>query len=158
MTLSADPYPGEPATTTAGRRQLGSFATYSEAQHLVDRLSDSGFDVSAVTIVGSDLRTVEQVTGRLTTARAALYGAGAGAWWGLFVGLLLGLFTTAFWGPLLTGLLVGVLFGALSGAVAHAATRGKRDFSSVQGLQAGRYEVLVTEQLAADAERALARR
>lgn len=154
---SADPYPGDPATTSSGRRQLGSFASYAEAQRLVDQLSDAGFDVSALSIVGCDLRSVEQVTGRVTTAKAALYGAGVGAWWGLFVGLLLGLFSTSFWGPLITGLLIGVLFGAVMGAAAHAAMRGQRDFSSVKGLVADRYEVLVADELAVEAERLVRR-
>ncbi len=33
-------------------------------------------------IVGTGLRTVEEVTGRMTKGRAALFGAGTGAWFG----------------------------------------------------------------------------
>jgi hypothetical protein len=57
----------------------------------VDRLSDSGFPVEHLQIVG--IRTVEQVTGRMTTGKAALYGAGSGAWLGILTGLIFGLFT-----------------------------------------------------------------
>src|ERR687886_249582 len=73
--------------------------------------------VDEVEIVGSDLHLVEHVTGRLTTARAAMAGAGSGAWFGLFVGLLVGLFTTGptWLGLVLGGAAIGALWGALFG-------------------------------------------
>jgi hypothetical protein len=124
---------------------VGSYATYPEAQRAVDRLSDQGFPVEHAQIVGLDLRLVEQVTGRLTKARAALAGAATGAWFGLFIGLLVGLFTTGpeWLGLVLGGVLIGAFWGALFGFVAHWATGGKRDFASLRGLQADRYEVRV---------------
>lgn len=51
---------------------VASYASYEEAQRAVDRLSDRGFPVENADIVGSDLRLVEHITGRLTTGRAAL--------------------------------------------------------------------------------------
>jgi hypothetical protein len=139
-----------PAATSI-RRQVGVYENYVEAQQVVDRLSDAGFPVDKVAIVGCDLRLVEQVTGRLTTGRAAGLGAAGGAWWGLFVGLLLGVFTVSFVAPVLVGLVLGALFGAGTGALAHAALRGRRDFTSVQTLAADRYEVLVEEEAADEA-------
>ena len=53
-------------------RTLTHVTDYTEAERLVDRLSDAGFPVERVRIVGIDVYSVEQVTGRLTTARAAL--------------------------------------------------------------------------------------
>jgi hypothetical protein len=142
-------------STTAPRagRSVAGYATYDEAQRAVDRLADSGFPVENVDIIGSDLRLVEHVTGRLTTGRAALAGAGAGAWFGVFLGLLVGLFTTGpTWvGLLLGGLLIGAAWGAALGFFAHWATGGRRDFSSERGLVAGRYEVVVAD---AEAEQA----
>lgn len=153
-TPGADVYPGD-RPAAASRHTLGTFAGYADAQRLVDQLSDAGFDVQTLTIVGCDLRSVEHVTGRLTTGRAALYGAGAGAWWGLFVGLLLAVFSTTVLAPLLTALVVGALFGAGFGAAGHAALRGRRDFTSVRTLEADRYEVLVTADAADRARQAL---
>ena len=101
-----------------GGVQVGSFDSYEQAQAAVDYLSDQKFAVENVTIIGSDLRQVEQVTGRLTMGRAIAAGAAGGAWWGLFVGLLLGIFSTdgAGWiGSVLSGLLVGLVFGAIFG-------------------------------------------
>src|SRR3954452_1615718 len=77
-----------------GGVQVGSYDGYEQAQAAVDYLSDEKFPVENVTIIGSDLRQIETVTGRLTTGRAVGAGAAAGAWWGLFVGLLLGIFST----------------------------------------------------------------
>jgi hypothetical protein len=39
-----------------------AYATYDEAQRAVDRLSDEGFPVADVDVIGSDLHLVEHVT------------------------------------------------------------------------------------------------
>jgi hypothetical protein len=129
----------------ADKETVASFATYAEAQRAVDALSDAGFPVESVDIVGHDVRLVERVTGRLTNARAAGAGAASGAWFGLFIGLLVGLFTTGpeWIGLMLGGLLIGAFWGAVFGFVAHWLTRGQRDFASVSSLVAGRYDVIV---------------
>jgi hypothetical protein len=80
--------------------------------------------VDEVEIVGSDLHLVEHVTGRLTTARAAMAGAGNGAWFGLFVGLLVVLFTT---GPAWLGLVLGgAAIGAAGGCPLRLFRTGRR--------------------------------
>ena len=124
---------------------LREYPSYVEAQALVDRLSDSGFPVQHVRIIGTDMHSVEQVTGRLTNARGALHGAGGGAWFGLMIGLLLSVFTvgTGLLVTLLVSLAIGAFWGALFGLVAHWSTRGRRDFSSVRGLVAEHYTVEV---------------
>lgn len=122
-----------------------TYTTYAEAQKAVDFLSDQGFPVQHVNIIGSDLRMVENVVGRLTRGRAALAGAGSGAWFGLFVGLLLSLFApegTSSWALILAGILYGVLFGAIFGFVGHALTGGRRDFTSRSKIVSSRYDVM----------------
>jgi hypothetical protein len=143
-----------------GGVQVGSYDTYEQAQAAVDHLSDEKFPVENVTIVGSDLKMVETVTGRLTTGRAVAAGAAGGAWWGLFVGLLLGIFSTdgGDWiGSVLTGLIVGLVFGAAFGGMGYAATRGRRDFTSTSKITAGRYDVMCNPANAEDARAQLAR-
>ncbi|USX54993.1 general stress protein [Lentzea sp. HUAS12] len=132
---------------------LASFPDYLGAQRLVDRMSDDGFPVESVRIIGDGVRTVEQVTGRLTRGRAALAGAASGAWFGVFIGLLFGLFTTgtAWVWFVLISLVVGAFWGAVFGFVAHWSTRGRRDFASVMTLQAKRYEVHVDRARVAEA-------
>ena len=124
---------------------IATYATYQEAQAAVDKLSDADFPVQNVQIVGLDLRSIEQVTGRVTTGRAALAGAASGAWFGLFIGLLVGLFTRGpeWIGLMIGGLLIGAFWGAVFGFIAHWATRGQRDFSSLRTTVADRYELRV---------------
>jgi hypothetical protein len=123
---------------------IASYDSYPQAQAAVDRLSDEGFPVQYLDILGSDLRLVERVTGRLTTTRAALAGGLSGAWLGLFVGLLLGLFTSGHaWVWLLAaGVLCGGLAGAGLGFAAHSLTRGQRDFASTRSLIAQKYDLI----------------
>ncbi|WP_431041599.1 general stress protein [Streptomyces sp. P1-3] len=142
MSSTADAGGFNPITTAWNT--VAHYATYEDAQEAVDRLSDEGFPVEHIDIVGSDLRMVEHVTGRLTKGRAAAAGAASGAWFGLFIGLLVGLFTTGptWLGLILGGLLIGAFWGAAFGYVTHAATGGHRDFSSTRTLVASRYDVV----------------
>lgn len=137
------------------RRTLAVVERYEDAQAIVDRLADSGFPVDHVMIVGRDLRFEERVTGRLNGWRAALGGLGSG----LAVGALLGLLFGALFSPDGVSLLavivywavVGALLGTLFAVLTYALTGGRRDFTSVAGVTAGRYEVLADEAVADDA-------
>jgi hypothetical protein len=143
-----------------GGVQIGSYDSYEQAQAAVDYLSDQKFPVQSVTIVGTDLRMIEKVVGRLTWGRVLAAGAAGGAWWGLFVGLLLGIFTAtggAWIRVVLAGLVIGLLFGMLFAAVGYAATRGRRDFSSVSSIVASRYDILCDPARADEARALLAR-
>ena len=74
---------------------VGVFVSYPEAQKAVDTLSDAGFPVQNCLIVGTDLRQLERVTGRLTWGRVLMGGVLSGLWFGLFVGFVLSIFTTS---------------------------------------------------------------
>src|SRR6266540_4549404 len=142
---------GTPATPDrAGTREavpsvmLATYPDYALAQRLVDYLSDNKFPVERTAIVGTDLRLVETVLGRMTIGRAALAGAASGAWFGLFIGFLFTLFSTSSWfAVLIAALFIGAVWGAIFGAIAHALTGGRRDFTSRSTLQAGEYAVTV---------------
>lgn len=135
---AADPGLGKAMVTVA------SYPDYEAAQRAVDFLSDNKFPVEHTAIVGTGLSLVENVLGRMTTGKAALAGLASGAWFGLFIGLLLSIFTPRHWlAPILAGLLIGAVWGAIFGAIAHAATRGRRDFTSRSSLQATEYAVSV---------------
>jgi hypothetical protein len=143
-----------------GGVQVGSYDSYEQAQAAVDYLADEKFPVENVTIIGTDLRMIETVTGRLTMGRAIAAGAAGGAWWGLFVGLLLGIFSTsggAWIGSVLGGLVIGLAFGAAFGWMGYAATRGRRDFTSTSKIVASRYDVMCQPARAEDARALLAR-
>ena len=149
---------GDTPAAAGAKTTVASYDSYREAERAVDYLSDSGFPVERVAIVGTGLKTVEQVMGRLTTGRAALMGAGQGAMIGLLFGLLFGLFFEgpAFFGVVLYGLIAGAIFGAIFGAIGQAAQGGRRDFASVRGMQAERYEVQVDHEPSAQAKQLLA--
>jgi hypothetical protein len=133
-----------PAEPVGEQVSLGSYTTYDEAQRVVDYLADHDFEVETTQIIGSDLRMVEQVTGRLTWARAVLSGAASGAWFGVFVGLLLSiLHTTTLLVAMAWGLGWGVVFGGVFAAVGYAMTGGRRDFTSLSMTVPSRFEVLV---------------
>lgn len=131
-------------------QSLGVYDDYAAAQRAVDHLADQGFPVENCLIVGTDLKQLERITGRLTTGRVALGGVLSGAWLGLFVGFIFALFgeenVTAL---VVSTALFGALFGLIWALVGYAATRGRRDFSSVSMIVATRYEVLVEHKYAA---------
>lgn len=139
-------------------QSLGTYDQYAEAQKAVDYLSDNAFPVENCLIVGTDLKQIERVTGRLTTGRVAAAGAASGAWLGLFIGLIFGLFsdkndwlTTVF-----STVAMGLAFGLVWTLIGYAATRGQRDFSSVKQVVATKYEVLVEHKHLAKAQELLA--
>ncbi len=140
--------------------RIGTYLTYAEAQRAVDYLSDNKFPVENTTIIGSELRMIEHITGRLTWGRAAVAGAASGAWFGLFVGLLLGLFAPG-GRELLTLVLFGLLFGAgfglIFGLIGYAATRGQRDFTSKSQVVASTYDVMCLPGHAQAAQELLAK-
>ncbi len=142
------------------RRTIVTYRSYAEAQRAVDYLSDQNFPVERVAIVAEGLRFVEQVTGRLGYWQAALNGALSGAVVGALFGFVFGLLSLI--APLVSALylaLWGIIFGALIGAVigliVYAFSGGQRDFTSVRGMQAERYNVMVDEEVAGEAERIL---
>ncbi len=139
-------------------QSLGVYDKYVDAQKAVDYLSDNEFPVQNCLIVGTELRQVERVTGRLTWSRVLVGGAASGAWLGLLIGLLLSIFTekNSFLSIVLVGLSFGLVFGIVSAALGYAATRGQRDFSSVQKVVATKYEVLVEHKHLAAGQELLA--
>ena len=138
---------------------LGTYEKYDDAQKAVDYLSDNQFAVENCMIVGTDLRQVERVTGRLTRGRVAGAGALSGMWMGLFVGLIFALFdqkNSTTWAVLAT-VAFGAVFGVVWAMLGYAATKGRRDFTSVSQVVATRYEVLVEHKLAEQGRALLAK-
>ncbi len=138
---------------------LGVYEQYVKAQQAVDYLADQGFPVQNMEIVGTELRSIERVTGRLTRDKIAAAGALSGAWIGLFVGIAFSLFSNRNqFGFLLTTPLLGAVFGLAWSQLGYSTlTRhGARDFASVNQVVATKYEVLVEHKHAARAHELLA--
>lgn len=139
-------------------QSLAVYDDYDAAQRTVDFLADEKFPVEQCMIVGTDLKRIERITGRLTTGRVALGGIVSGVWLGLFVGLVFSIFTEE--NPLaviLSTVVIGAGFGVVMALVGYALSGGHRDFSSVSAVVATRYEVLVEHKVAGQARELLAK-
>lgn len=150
MSTPQNPPAGSTGLALEFPMSLGVHDRYEDAQKAVDFLSDHQFPVENCMIVGTDLRQVERVTGRLTTGRVAVGGLLSGVWLGLFVGLVLSFVVDDSGVAVIASTAVfGALFGVIWALVGYAATRGRRDFTSVSQVVATRYEVLVEHKHAA---------
>lgn len=138
--------------------ELASFDSYLKAQEAVDALSDAEFPVQHTSIIGTNLKMVERIIGRLTLTRASMAGAGTGAWLGLMYGILMWIvLPDGAVAALAAGLLVGVIMGALFGAVSYMFTQGKRDFTSSSQVVAAHYAVICEPEHANAAREILAK-
>jgi hypothetical protein len=138
---------------------LAVYDGYPQAQSVVDYLADHEFPVQNVVIVGTELKSVERITGRLTHGKVALAGTISGLWIGLFVGIAFDLFSTKNQlGFLITTPILGALFGLIWSQLGfRAATRGgTRDFASVSQVVATKYEVLVEHRFVDQARQLVA--
>jgi len=125
-------------------RSVAVYDTYEDASKAVDYLVDHQFPVERLAIVGTDLKSVERVTGRLSWGKVLVSGGIGGVMWGLALAVLLWLFVPghSIVNYVLWGVLFGVVYGMLASAVQYAMTRGQRDFSSQTAVIATHYEVM----------------
>jgi hypothetical protein len=136
---------------------VASFGDYGQAQAAVDSLAKADFPVKSVSIVGSDLKSVENVTGTMSYGKSALAGALSGLWVGLFFGLLLVLLSPGTATPLFVGAsaLIGAGFGMFFNIAVYSLRRRRRDYTSVMQVVASSYSVMVDPELANRARNAL---
>jgi hypothetical protein len=150
--------PELPPPAPGTRRTITSYAGYAEAERAVEWLVEHGFPVQRGAIVGTGLRSVEQLSGRMSARRAALLGVGPGILIGALGALLAGIFP---WDSgsaemLVYAVGVGALLGSLSGALLHQAlSGGRREFLSTSRIEAERYDLQVDEDSAQEARRLL---
>ena len=131
-----------------GRGAIGetvaSFPTYEGAQKAVSALVAADVPARDIAIVGSGLRSVERVTGKLGYATAARSGAINGLLLGLFFSAIFVLGNSAVPVSAFIGVLfVGVALGMLLSIGGYAIVRRRRDFASVTQVIADHYEVTV---------------
>lgn len=131
-----------------GRSEVGetvaSYPSYEAAQKAVSTLIAADVPARDIAIVGSGLRSIERITGKLGYATAARSGAVNGILLGLFFSALFLLGNdkappSAFVGVLLVGVALGMLFSL----GAYAVIRRRKDFASVMQVIADHYEVTV---------------
>lgn len=134
---------------------VADFKQYTDALAYVDNLIKNNFPAGAVAIVGSDLRTVERLRGKITYARMALGGAVTGSWMGLAFGLIFGGQTnpdgSSMFGavdPLASSMVIGAGLGMLFNVVRYSLARNKKSFVSQSTVVASKYQIQVPAGLA----------
>ncbi|MBO9522170.1 MAG: hypothetical protein J7518_11590 [Nocardioidaceae bacterium] len=156
--MPAAPQPWSRAFKLEFPQSLATYDDYPAAQRTVDFLSDEHFPVENCMIVGTDLKQVERITGRLSYGRVAMAGALSGLWLGVFVGVIFALFDSENqFARIVTTAILGAMFGIIWAVAGFAATRGQRDFASVSAVVATKYEVLVEHKHLAQAQQLLAK-
>jgi len=131
-----------------GRDEVGekiaSFPTYEQAQKAVSSLIAGEVPARDIAIVGSGLRSVERITGRLGYATAARSGALNGLMLGLLFAFIFVLGQPTVQISLFVGvLLVGMALGMLLSLGTYSIVRRRRDFASVMQVVADHYDVCV---------------
>jgi len=120
MTPEASPE----TTTSIEASVIAVYSDHESAERAVKLLSEQGFPMNNLSIVGRDFQITENPVGFLTPGYLMKQGAGTGAWVGGLFGLLMG---AAFLvlpgvGPMVVaGPLAAALLGGLEGALAGAA-------------------------------------
>jgi hypothetical protein len=129
----------------AGTVPVATFAALGDVQDALASLADAGLPIERATVVGSDLRLVEKVAGRMTSLRAAGYGTVAGAWLGALIAAFAAIFTGTSFGAVLSmlfgGIMLGGLFGAVFGLVAYRFAGPRDGITANVSLVASRYEL-----------------
>lgn len=139
-------------------QSVGVYDSYVQVQAAVDFLADAKFAVQNLAIVGTDLKSVERVTGRRNWGTVLLRGVQSGVSTGLMVTLILW-FLQPQTNPLVLlpgALLIGILIGMAFAGIGYAAARGKRDFNSISQTLAASYQLLCEHKVAAQARELLA--
>ncbi|MFM5905576.1 MAG: general stress protein [Micrococcales bacterium] len=145
---------------------VAEFNNYGAAVDCVDQLIRHEFPAPMVAIVGSDLKTVERVRGKLSYGRVALSGAITGSWLGLIFGLFFGsagtdatasaaqatsMTTFSVGSAIVIGAGLGMLFNVLR----FSMSRNRHEFMSASSVVAASYQVLVPEAMQDQARNAI---
>ena len=126
---------------------LASFSDYQQAVSYVEKLIENDFPAKFVSIIGTDLKTVETIKGKLGYGRVSMSGALTGSWLGMFFGLIFGVTGAGTEQVLINNVLAGIVIGAgigmLINIVRFSVTKNRRGFVSAQTVVAKQYEVVV---------------
>ena len=144
-------YPTVPRGT-----EVATYENYQAAVAAIDQLVEKEFPVEKVSIIGSELRSIERVTSGLSYPKAALSGLASGVWFGLFIGLIM-----IIWNPnnslnyLFAALALGAGFGIISGVATYAFSRRYKNYQSTNAVIATKYTIIVDADVAGQAQRIL---
>ncbi len=136
---------------------IASFDNYAAAVDCVDQLIRHDFPAPMVAIVGSDLRSVERVRGKLSYGTLAFRGLITGSWLGLLFSLFIPVPTSGSVG-VTTGaaIVIGAGLGMLFNILRFTFSRNRHEFSSTSAVIAATYDVVVPHPMAQQAKNAMA--
>lgn len=149
---------GGKAAMSAGDvgQTVAGYSTYEAAQKAVSTLIAAEIPARHIAIVGSGLRSVERVTGRLGYATAARSGAVNGLLLGLLFAAVLVIGSPTLPITVFVGVLfVGIALGMLLSLTTYSLVRKRRDYASVIQVVADHYDVTVPASDLARARAAL---
>lgn len=156
MTMNQPAPSSRAALKLARPMSVAIYDEYSDAAHAVDYLADRQFPVEKLAIVGTDLKSIEKVTGNITWGKVLLSGFLQGFMWAGMFALFMWLFMPGM--SLVNALLIGMagfgLVGMAMAAIQYRMRGGERDYTSTTQIIATHYEVLA-EAEAADRARHL---
>jgi len=129
---------------------IAVYNSYQDAQHAVDYLADQRFPVQNLSIVGTDLKSFERITGGLTWGKVLSSAAMTGVSWALMMSIFLWLFipNVNLLALVLIALVGFVGMNMLVAAIGYRTTGGRRDFTSNIQIIATHYEVLGEAEVA----------
>lgn len=125
--------------------EVASYGSYEEALAALEVLASNDFEVEQVSVVGTDLYSVERIMGRVTWARAVSSAVMNGALWGAMIGIVLSINqgNTMVWVG--ACMLAGAFMTACLSTSLFFMRRRRRDFYSQSQVVAGRYAVIIAK-------------
>lgn len=125
-------------------RPVAQFTKQERAQEAVRKLIDGGVTPNSISIEGTGVTTVEQVTGKLSFATAARSGAINGALFGIFFGAFVLMSTPNAPIQLPLGvLLIAIALGIVLNLGLFGVTRKRRSYASSSQIVASSYTLKV---------------
>lgn len=130
--------------------EVASYGSYEEALAALEVLASNDFEVEQVSVVGTDLYSVERIMGRVTWARAVSSAVMNGALWGAMIGIVLSINqgNTMVWVG--ACMLAGAFITACLSTSLFFMRRRRRDFYSQSQVVAGRYAVIIAKAAGSD--------
>ncbi|MBV7363509.1 hypothetical protein KRX54_03570 [Actinomycetaceae bacterium TAE3-ERU4] len=129
---------------------VACFAEQSQARDAVNLLSENGIDIKNVSIVGTDLKLVEHVTGKITLGRVLFAGMAQGLWLGLMMALIfVAVSEKPSWPTAAMAVTIGMGGGLLFGLFAYfLRPRAQNQVTTHSHVVAASYEVRCVEDSA----------
>ncbi|OKL49778.1 hypothetical protein BSR29_02185 [Boudabousia liubingyangii] len=126
-------------------RTVANFETSEQAHEALRKLSEAGFNQDQIATVGTDLKLIEQVTGKVTFARILFSGLMQGLWFGVMIGLMYFVVSEhATWQAASMAASIGLVGGLVLGLTAYFMRPDLRGKVTTQShVVASSYDILV---------------